>query len=61
MRSCAYKVHGWTDRRTDGQGDSYIPPPPQTLFAGGIQKGGCSVKDRGNLLTYYHSTTTTIR
>jgi hypothetical protein len=22
-RSCAYKVHG----RTDGQGDSYIPPP----------------------------------
>ena len=29
-RSCAYKVHG----RTDGQGDSYIPP--KTLFAGGI-------------------------
>jgi hypothetical protein len=25
---------GRTDRRTDGQGDSYIPP--QTLFAGGI-------------------------
>ena len=24
--SCAYKVHGRTDRRTDGQGDSYIPP-----------------------------------
>ena len=25
----------WTDGRTDGQGDSYIPP--QTLFAGGIK------------------------
>ena len=28
--SCAYKVHGRTDRQTDGrkdgQGDSYIPP-----------------------------------
>ena len=26
----------WTDGQTDRQGDSYIPPPPQTLFAGGI-------------------------
>jgi len=27
-------MDGRTDRQTDGQGDSYIPP--QTLFAGGI-------------------------
>ena len=35
-RSCTYKdnVHGWTDGRTVGQGDSYIPP--ETLFAGGM-------------------------
>ena len=25
------------NRRTDRQGDSYIPPPPQTLFAGGTK------------------------
>ena len=43
-RSCVYKVHdppySWKyklNRRTDGQGDYYIPPP-QTLFAGGIKK-----------------------
>jgi hypothetical protein len=35
-RSCAFKVHGRTDRRTDGQGDSYIPP--KTLFAGGMKR-----------------------
>jgi hypothetical protein len=27
-----------TDGRTDRQTDSYIPPPPQTTFAGGIIK-----------------------
>ena len=50
----------YMDGQTDGRTDRVIPiypPPPQTLFAGGIKKGGCSVKDRGNLLTYYHSTT----
>ena len=30
-------MDGQTDERTDGEGDSYIPP--QTLFAGGIIKG----------------------
>ena len=28
------RMDGWTDRRTDGQGDSSIPPPK--LVAGGI-------------------------
>ena len=26
-----------TDIQTDRQGDSYITPPPQTLFSGGIK------------------------
>ena len=39
-RSCAYKVHGWTD----GQGDSYLPS--QTLFAGGIIRNCLSQKTR---------------
>ena len=32
------RTDGRTGGQTDGQGDSYIhpPPPPQTLFAGGI-------------------------
>ena len=33
-------MDGRTDERTDGQGDSYIPP--KTLFAGGI------INPRGN-------------
>jgi hypothetical protein len=37
-------VHG----RTDGQGDSYIPPPPQTLFAGGIKIVIVSLHNRRN-------------
>ena len=32
------QTDGWTDRQTDKQGDSYITPPPQTWFAGGIIK-----------------------
>ena len=33
------KVKFTLDRRTDGQGDSYIPP--QTSFVGGIITGKC--------------------
>ena len=46
MRSCAYKVHGRMDGRTDRRDDSYIPP--QTLFAGGIMK--CS---KNNITNYF--------
>ena len=40
-----------TDRRTDGQGDSYIPPPPQTFFA------GCIIKRAGQILPEVYGTT----
>ena len=38
MTKVKFTLDRQTDKPTDRPGDSYIPPPPKTSFAGGIIK-----------------------